>query len=477
MHLKSLLLMAMAIAAGSGAQAVSLSVSVQAGGLASAVENAAAVTSLTVTGTLDATDFDYMRTSMPDLTSLDLSGARVATITPMTFTAGKLASIKLPTTATAIGDGAFAGCALQTIDIPATVTSVGDGAFSGCTQLRSVSLGSPAVGAGAFSACPALASVDITAPTRLAASAFKDCTALAAVGGSSKIVSIGDNAFNGDTALAALELGPTLRSIGSHAFAGSGITGLDISGTALTGPGSWSMAQMPQLTEVTLGNKTMLGTGALFSCPKLTAIHSTAPLASLPDFALALNPALTAVEVGDIAVIGAHALAHDTGLNTFTVPATVDSIGTGAMAYTTALTEFAAMPDNPPVLGDDVWEGVDQASTTLKVPINSVDKYHDAAQWQEFHIVGTAQSAVDTLTTLVGRISARFDGDALQVLSHGAPLSQVWLYDLAGHLLAQATVPAGSQRCTLQCPGLPAGVYAVSAALANGTTASFKLQK
>jgi hypothetical protein len=148
------------------------------------------VTNLTITGTLDARDFKYMRDSMPLLSVLDLSGVNIAkyvgtggtngtisstypvnTVPQDAFYSGvqntTLVTVTLPISVTVIGEAAFAesyklnkvdlppnlttikmggvlGCmSLTTIIIPASVESIGDMAFQNCTGLTSIQVNNP----------------------------------------------------------------------------------------------------------------------------------------------------------------------------------------------------------------------------------------------------------------------------------------------------------------------------------------------
>ncbi|KAL7540749.1 hypothetical protein ACHAXR_010347, partial [Thalassiosira sp. AJA248-18] len=96
-----------------------------------------------------------------------------------------LDSIRIPSTATEVGKGAFHGCAglkevelneglekiydqafsrcrsLDSIRFPSTVTEVGEEAFEGCTELKEVELngGLRQIGVGALDSCPSLESI------------------------------------------------------------------------------------------------------------------------------------------------------------------------------------------------------------------------------------------------------------------------------------------------------------------------------
>lgn len=178
-------------------------VSISAGGLSAALtaDELNSLSTLIVTGTMDARDFKVMRDSMPQLTDLDLSGVSITAYTgvngtytnSMTYSAnifpiyafqnsntgkGKtsLKNIKLPTTITSIGSNAFGGCSgLTTFSIPSSVVSIGSNAFYNCTGLSSITIPTlvSTIGSYAFYNCTGLTSIivnssypiDLTIPT------------------------------------------------------------------------------------------------------------------------------------------------------------------------------------------------------------------------------------------------------------------------------------------------------------------------
>ncbi len=131
-------------------------------------EELSSVTKLTLTGSIDARDFQTMRDDMPNLTEIDLS---VATILSYTGTEGTLISsditypanevpqfafynlntqlgknslsrISLPKSAGSIGYYAFQGCTgLETFTIPISVSAILDGAFFGFSGTFQVDAG------------------------------------------------------------------------------------------------------------------------------------------------------------------------------------------------------------------------------------------------------------------------------------------------------------------------------------------------
>jgi hypothetical protein len=129
------------------------------------------VTKLIITGEINETDFNTMRTSMPELTSVDISGTTIKGVTGNTmhidnripflafYNKTKLTEVKLPNTATSIYDSALNGCkGLTSISIPASVTNIGNSVFANCTNLVSISIPAnvSSIMSNAFSGCASL---------------------------------------------------------------------------------------------------------------------------------------------------------------------------------------------------------------------------------------------------------------------------------------------------------------------------------
>lgn len=137
-------------------------IDITAGGLSTALtaEELSSLSSLTLTGTMDARDFKTLRDKMPILSDIDLTGT---TILPYTGSEGtylygystvypantvsenafygkiSLKSALIPSTAVAIGNYAFQNCSsLTSFIIPSTVNSIGTYAFNACTSLSSI---------------------------------------------------------------------------------------------------------------------------------------------------------------------------------------------------------------------------------------------------------------------------------------------------------------------------------------------------
>jgi hypothetical protein len=145
---------------------------------------------LIVSGTIDARDFVTIRDSMPSLTTLDLSAAKIVDYSGTLGTAGTknidypantvptlafhnattnanktaLTKLSLPGSATAIGDSALMNCSgLTTFTMPYALVTLGSSAFFGCNGLTEITIPSTvtAIGSYAFFNCSGLTTITV----------------------------------------------------------------------------------------------------------------------------------------------------------------------------------------------------------------------------------------------------------------------------------------------------------------------------
>ncbi len=404
------------MAAGAAVSSQALEVACTAGSLSSRISDCN-ITTLTVTGTVDARDFKFIADSLNRLTAVDMSGATIvaceqpsggsafasvqasaAHALPATSFFGKksLASVQLPAGVKSIGFAAFAGCeALRQVTLPATVDSIASYAFSS-TGLTAVTLPASVVsmGQGVFSRCSSLASATV-ATAALGDYTFFDCTALSKVVMDKNVAGIGNGAFAGCTALKSLTLpdGSALVRIGNEAFVLSGIETLDFSALQhLESVGDWAFATAPVKTIKLPDAVTAIGKGAFFYDTALTAANVPARVTTVSDYAFAGDGAAalgTVLKQGHTR-IGDYAFYNVSAPASFVIPSSVNYIGTKAMAGMTGLDTIKALPTTVPALGDSVWAGLDQTAVNLDIPDSVVARdYASVEQWREFHILKT----------------------------------------------------------------------------------------
>lgn len=371
------------------------------------------VSSLTVTGEMDARDFKFIADSLRQLTEIDLSGVNIVAyynaLHPVFTTLNDYAAqsipamaffdmqalnrVVLPASLKSIGMAAFAACGqLQSIELPASVDTIGSFAFS-ASGLTSVEVPASVlyVGEGAFAQCKSLEQATVSAAV-IDKDAFKADDALATVTLGATVTSLGAGVFNGCYALTAIDLPEqsALATLGDEAFIRSGLTTMNFNGaTQLNKVGEWAFAQssLMQLSVPACVNE--VGQGAFFCAPSLTALSLPEGLTEVPAYMLAGTQGLALDSLGEgVTTIGDYAFYNNSQATSFYLPSTVTYLGTKAMAGMTGLQIITSMATDVPLLGDSVWAGVNQPLVKLGTASNEVaDLYAEADQWKEFYIL------------------------------------------------------------------------------------------
>ena len=174
--------------------------------------------------------------------------------------------VKLPSSVTAIGNGAFLGCVnLEKIEIPSSVTEIGGGAFSDCSSLTRIKIDKAnqvydsrnncnaiirksdnkliagtsitkipssvtAIGGGAFSCRENLEKIKIpSSVTEIGYYAFADCSSLTSIKIPSSVTEIGEGAFSNCSSLKNIEIPSSVTEIRKYAFSNcSSLTSIKI---------------------------------------------------------------------------------------------------------------------------------------------------------------------------------------------------------------------------------------------------------
>ena len=254
--------------------------------------------------------------------------------------------------------------------------------------------------------------------------------------------SLNEKYSSGCKALTAMEFPKSLKKIDEKAFYGSGLAAADLAGCPALGEiGAWSFAVCGDLTSATFPESLKeLGTGAFYSASALT-LGELPPVARLSDLSLAAiggtaDASLTlpeGIEIGDYAMSGWK------GVQLLTLPETTGRIGTEAMAGWTDLATIDGLNAvEVPLLGEEVWKGIDPSEVLLRVYDTKADDFKAADQWKDFRfdvVTGVDDAAADG----AGRLRAWFEGMTLNV---EAPLeiAAMEIYDVEGRRYSFPTV-------------------------------------
>lgn len=383
----------------------------QPGQLAQAITDHS-ITSLKVTGEMDARDFKFIADNLAQLSELDLSETAIkayadaenplfgtdnhfpeAAIPASAFFGMPLTKVVLPVNLQVIGYAAFAGCRnLTEISFPTTLDSIGAYAFSS-TALTAVSIPASVriVGEGAFSRCNSLATAHVASAV-IQKDAFAVDTALTTLSLGKEVKTIGDGAFKSCSALTAINFtGSSITSVGEEAFAHTALAVVDLTAqVSLSSVSDWAWANTPVAEAKLPKNLTSLGEGVFFYASELQKAELPASLTSVPAFTFAGATALTTDTIipAEATEVGNYAFYNASSLNHFVIPQKVQRIGAQAMAGTTGLQTMKVCTSFVPALEDSVWAGVNQpeVKVSLAHPTLTAD-FRLADQWKNFHIL------------------------------------------------------------------------------------------
>jgi len=175
------------------------------------------VTNLTITGSIDARDFKFMRDGITNLAVLDIS---TVSVQGYSGTGGTSTEVFYP--ANEIPAIAFNFCyGLTIITIPNSVTSIGSNAFYGCYRLTSLIIPNSVttLGGGTFLDCSGLTNITISnSITSIGNSDFGSCSGLTSITIPNSVTAIGNGAFYGCSGLISITIPNSVTSIGDYAF-------------------------------------------------------------------------------------------------------------------------------------------------------------------------------------------------------------------------------------------------------------------
>lgn len=295
-----------------------------------------------------------------------------------------LESIAVPDGVTEIGESAFEdNSSLISVTVPASVKTIGSSVFEGCTSLVNVTLAKDlsVLGKDMFKECSALETITLPSiVTEIPTYFLAECENLVTVVLPNSYTSIGSSAFSGCEKLTWGEkelVFPTeLISIGGYAFSGCSELKKVSFPSNLTEIGSYAFRNTG-LTEISLVERTNLtiGSNAFSGCANLEKADFTGTFLTDSEIASSLfsdcSSLSTLILPNDIVEIGKSAF-KNTGLTTFTVPASVTTLGDNIFDGSLSLTSvtFEDTEDAPSelkALGNFMFANCPKF-TTVKLP-------------------------------------------------------------------------------------------------------------
>jgi len=316
----------------------------------------------------------------------------VTTIGEWAFLSSTLSSITFSDGVQSIGDWAFQWSALTSITLPNSVTSIGVGAFSDCQTLTSITLPNDltSISECAFQYCSSLVSITIPNKVKTIENAAFNRSGLISIILPNGLTTIGNNVFYECYALTSITVPDSLTTIGSQAFNRClALTSIIILNNVTTiGYSAFSFCtSIPSITI--LSDVVNIGDGAFYNCHQLASVTILSEVATIGTMAFLGCSKLTSITIPSGATtIGDQAFSSCDKLTSITLPSGVTAIESKAFSYCKRLTSITNLNPVPIDIDADVFCEVGIDFCTLKVPIDAVSAYKDAAVWKDFNIVG-----------------------------------------------------------------------------------------
>jgi hypothetical protein len=381
-------------------------------------EEKTVLTHLTVTGTVDSTDFITMRDNMPEVRFLDLSGASTVnnalyqlalsyknlldtvflphSITRIGQEALMYCSIKsliIPPSVTLIEHAAFRYCPLQYITIPASVRNIESTVFSACDSLRAIYVDEENT---EFCSLDGVlfnkdATVLITCPpkklgtyiipstvTEIASGGFAGCHWIQSIFIPASVSKIGDIGFYGCSSLIGFQVEET-----SEFYS-------DIDGVLFSRDLSVLIQyplNKPDNSYVVPHGTTILASNSFNGCRILQAVTLPVTLTVIEESVFRYCNGLTTIELPpSVKTIGWYTFGSCNYLQRIRIPSSLDNIGKcilcGANELDTIILNSAIPLELSPV--NSYFDGVDTNTCVLMVPSGSTDAYRSSLHWKSF---------------------------------------------------------------------------------------------
>ncbi|WP_417145369.1 leucine-rich repeat protein [Porphyromonas sp.] len=369
-----------------------------------------------------------------------------------------LVSYTIPSTVTAICDGAFYWCLrLSSLTIPNSVTTIGNRAFSRNRHFTSLTIPNSvtSIGDSAFESCSSLTSLTIpNSVTSIGNAAFWGCSSLTLLTISDSVTSIGNSAFSCCESLTTLTIPASVTTIGANPFSKLNLqldnrsphfyvkdnvlftadkkkliaycstqTSYSIS-DSVTSIGDKAFCGCDSLTSLTIPNSvTSIGHGAFCGCDSLASLTIPDSVTSIGDSAFSWCSSLTSLTIpNSVTSIGEWAFSRCLSLTSLTIPNSVTSISNSAFEDCSSITSLT-IPESITSIGYSAFEDC-SSLTSLTIP-NSVTSI------EEWAFSGCECLTSLTIPNSVTSIGKGAFGDCSSLTSLAIPDSVTFIGDCA----------------------------------------------
>ena len=293
------------------------------------------------------------------------------------------------------------------------VMGIEEGAFKNCTDLTSVTItsGKTFIGKSAFSGCVNLTDVNIPdGIVSVGAEAFMNCKKLTYIIIPESVLEIGDKAFYGCTDMTEVLMNSeTPIEITENTFPNRFNTTLyvpfcckeDFEAAPYWQDFKEIIEQTTkknividgiryQLNSETITAKVIINpdspyTGSINIPASVRAYYRTFKVTSVGSNAFIYNSDLISVSIPEgVSSIGTNAFQGCTGLTSVTLPSSLTIIDNYAFYDCSNLKTILCYAEEPPIVGNDVFKGVNVSKVALYVRDESVELYKAHDVWKQF---------------------------------------------------------------------------------------------
>ena len=286
------------------------------------------------------------------------------------------------------------------------VTAIGDWAFYDCTSLTSVNIPDSvtSIGNNAFQNCYSLTSVNIPdSVTTIGDYAFYQCYSLTSVTIGNSVTEIGKSAFQNCDSLTSVNIPDSVTTIGDFAF--DGCTSLtEFSGKFTSEDG-----------------RCLIIDGILYFFAPYGLNEYTIPdsITSIGERAFSDCTSLTSVNIPDsVTTIGNFAFCHCDSLTSITIPDSVTTIGYSAFEYCYSLTSVN-IPDSVTTIGERAF-----ISCTSLTSVNIPDSVTSIGESAFRDCTSLTSVNIPDSVTSIGR-SAFYECDSLTSVTIGDSVTTI----------------------------------------------------